>query len=108
MMDGLTQFQAQAAGIALHKMLLGHHFSICDLDSLAKLVGVELGGKDYQALRGLHCMNWADIPEPLRTQAREKIVELLGLPPMIIEGEKATQQQPSNKPKLRLAFWKKP
>lgn len=43
-MHELTQFQAQAANLALHKMLHGTHFSICDLDKLAKLIGVPLGG----------------------------------------------------------------
>ena len=89
----LTAFQAQAANIALHKILHGTHFSICDLDKLAKLIGVPLGGKDYEALNGLHCVNWMDMPEGLRTQAREKVVELLGLPPLIIEHPPQPPQQ---------------
>lgn len=84
-MNDLTEFQAQAAAVALVKMFKGRHFSICDLDELAKLIGVTLGGADYDALRNLHCVNWADMPEPLRNQVREKCVELLGLPPIIID-----------------------
>lgn len=104
-MNELTQFQAQAAAVALHKILHGNHFSICDLDKLAKLIGTPLGGKDYEALNGLHCVNWMDMPEPLRTQAREKVVELLGLPPLVMEARKV---YPAKEPerKLRLAFWK--
>ena len=107
-MHELTQFQAQAANLALHKMLHGQHFSICDMDKLAKLIGVPLGGKDYEALHGLHCVNWMDMPEPLRTQAKEKVVELLGLPPLVIEGEKSAPKEADKGPerKLRLAFWK--
>lgn len=105
-MNELTSFQAMAANVALHNMLHGRHFSICDLDGLAKLIGKEIGGADYQALRGLHCVNWADMPEPLRTQAREKIVELLGLPPMVIEGGKSEQQGNERARRLKLAFWK--
>ena len=108
-MNELTQFQAQAANIALHKLLCGSNFYISDFDALAKLIGKEVGGRDYEALRGLHCMTWAEIPDPFRSQTREKIVELLGLPPMVIEGEKSapgekTRREPERK--LRLAFWK--
>jgi hypothetical protein len=107
-MHELTQFQAQAATVALNKLLYGQHFSICDLDKLGKLLGVELGGKDYEAMHGLHCVNWGDMPAQLRTQAREKVVELLGLPPLVIEGEKAAPEAAHKEPerKLRLAFWK--
>lgn len=107
-MNELTQFQAQAASIALHKLLYGDTFYISDLDGLAKLLGVQTGGPDYQALRGLHCMKWAELPEPLRTQAREKAVELLGLPPLVIEGKKVEPKEADRQPerKLKLAFWK--
>lgn len=107
-MHELTNFQAQAANLALHNLLHGRHFSICDLDKLAKLIGVQLGGKDYEALHGLHCVNWADMPEPLRTQAKEKVVELLGLPPLVIDARKVEPREPAKEPerKLRLAFWK--
>jgi len=108
-MHNLTQFQAQAANITLHKLLTGDHFYISDLDKLAKLIGVQLGGKDYEALHGMHCMRWAEIPEPLRTQAREKVIELLGLPPPAIEAQKKPDiPQPGHESRngLRLAFWK--
>lgn len=105
-MSELTQFQAQAANVALNTLLSGRSFSICDLDSIAKLIGVELGGRDYQALRVLHCVSWADMPEPLRQQTREKVVEILGLPPVIIEGEKVESAPTHKSPKLKLAFWK--
>ena len=84
-MTELTQFQAQAANAALQKLLYGTNFYISDMRDLAKLIGVELGGKDYDALYGLHCMRWGDMPEPLRTQAREKVIELLGLPPILAD-----------------------
>ncbi len=108
-MNKLTQFQAQAASITLHKLLYGDNFYISDLNELAKLIGKEIGGRDYDALHGMHCMKWAEIPEPLRTQAREKVVELLGLPPIVIEAKKMPdipQPEPESRGKLRLAFWK--
>jgi hypothetical protein len=84
-MNDITDFQAQAATVALVKMFKGSYFSICELDELAKLIGVTLGGPDYKALSILHCVNWADMPDPFRIQVRDKCVELLGLPPIIID-----------------------
>jgi hypothetical protein len=107
-MNELTAFQTQAANMALHKLLNGRTFYLSDFNGLAKLIGVQLGGADYQALSGLHCMEWADMPEQLRTQAKEKIVELLGLPPMVMEAEKTSPKQPPQEQaqKLKLAFWR--
>lgn len=107
-MENLTEFQAQAAGIALHNLLYKGHFSICDLDKIAKLIGKEIGGKDYEALSVMHCVNWGDMPEHLKQQAREKIVGLLGIQPPPIEAEKpdVPQPQPEARGGLRLTFWK--
>lgn len=102
-MNELTEFQAQAANIALKMIMTSHHFSICDFDSLAKSIGAQVGGPDYNALRNLHCVDWADMPEPMRRMAREKIVELLGLPPLVMEMEKP---EPERHGGVRLAFWR--
>ena len=107
-MNELTQFQAQAANITLHKLLYGDTFYVSDMAGLAKLIGVQLGGRDFDALHGMHCMRWAEMPEPLRTQAREKIVELLGLPPLVIDAQKTPQKEPTAEfaRPIRLAFWR--
>jgi hypothetical protein len=107
-MNELTEFQAQAANMALKKTLSGRHFSICDFDALAKSIGVQVGGPDYNALRNLHCVDWAEMSPPMRQMAQEKIVELLGLPPMVMEMEKSEPEpkhQPEQ-PRMKLAFWR--
>lgn len=109
-MHTLTPFQAAAANLTLAKILNGDNFYVSDLDGLAKLIGIQLGGKDYDALRGMHCMKWAEIPEPTRTQAKEKIIELLGLPPLELTVEKTEKEEtkvPSTKSGgLKLIFRK--
>ena len=107
-MNELTAFQAQAANLTLHNILNGTTLYISDVTGLANLLGTQIGGKDYEAIRGLHCFKWADIPEPLRTQVKEKIIELLGLPPPVIDIKSYPPQEEPQEPekKLRLAFWK--
>ena len=62
-MDNLTEFQQRACAAGVVKMLSGKHFSICDLDAIAKAIGREsaLAGRDYAALRTVHCVDWADM-----------------------------------------------
>lgn len=111
-MYDMTEFQHRACAAGLVKMLNAKHFSICDLDALAKAMGREgsLAGRDYASLRALHCVDWADMGPELTTMVREKCLELLGLPQTVIEG--VCKQEPSeekaHKPAglLRLAFWK--
>ena len=73
-MDNLTEFQQRAAAAAVMKMLQGKNFSICDLDAIAKTIGREqsLAGRDYAALRSLHCVDWADMGPELARITREK------------------------------------
>lgn len=110
-MNELSEFQAQAAGVALHKLLYGSSFYISDFDALAKLLGkeVEKASLDYQALHGLHCISWSDMPEAMRARTREKVCELLGVPLRIFEGEASKEASASaGRAGLRLAFWRKP
>lgn len=83
-MSDLSDFQERALAVGVAKLLTGNHFSICDLDTLLKVVGKPAGGRDYEALRALHCVDWRTMGEPLAAQVREKCLELLGLPPQCI------------------------
>lgn len=111
-MQDLTEFQQRACAVGVVKMLNGKSFSICDLDAIAKTMGREsvLAGKDYGALRALHCVDWADMGPELTTMVREKCFELLGLPQAAIEGvctrEAAGEKAHKPASRLRLAFWK--
>lgn len=110
-MNELTEFQQRACSIAVVKMLQGTSFSICDLDAIAKTMGRQdaMGGQDYAALRSIHCVAWADMGPDLARMTREKCLELLGLPPHIIdivEPAKASVRPDEPARRLRLAFWR--
>jgi hypothetical protein len=111
-MNDLTEFQQRAAAVATVKMLSGKSFSICDLDSIAKTVGREsaLAGRDYSALRAVHCVDWADMGPDLSRMVREKCLEMLGLPPHTIDvltPERPREHAHEPATRLRLAFWRK-
>lgn len=111
-MNEMTEFHKRAAALGVVKMLSGTSFSICDLDAIAKVMGREMwmAGKDYNALRTLHCVSWADMGPELARQTREKCLELLGLPAQIVDEIKPVQptKEPAHEParRLRLAFWR--
>jgi hypothetical protein len=110
-MNNLTEFQQRAAALTVVKMLQGKHFDICTLDALAKTLGrtASLAGVDYAALRGLHCVDYADMGPDLARLTREKALELLGLPPQTLDdvAPENHKERPSEPVKrLRLAFWK--
>jgi len=113
-MNDLTEFQQRAASAALVKMLGGKSFSICDLDSIAETIGRKssMAGRDYAALRAIHCVSWADMGPDLARMTREKCFELLGLPPQVLEAVQEAPRrgaaEPAHEPakRLRLAFWK--
>ena len=95
-MSDLSEFHQRAAAVAVNKMLTGRHFSICDLDTLGKLLGrtQHLAGVDYQALHALHCVDWGDMDPDLRRMVREKCLELLGLPPHVVDMPEARSAEP--------------
>lgn len=111
-MDNLTEFQQRACAVAVIKMLHEKRFSICDLDAIAKAMGREFAmtGKDYAALRAVHCVEWADMGPELATMVREKCFELLDLPQAALDGvcsrESAEEKAHAPASRLRLAFWK--
>jgi len=111
-MENLTEFQQRACAVGVVKMLSGKSFSICDLDALAKTMGREstMAGKDYAALRTVHCVDWADMGPELTTMVREKCFELLGLPQSAIDSvcQREAPNEKAHEParRFRLAFWK--
>lgn len=113
-MDSLSEFQQRASAVAVHKLLTGTYFSISDLDAIAQTMGrkAEMAGQDYAALRSLHCVHWVDMGPELAQMVREKCLELLGLPPRVVDmaapAPNAAQPRQDSAPekKVRLAFWK--
>lgn len=111
-MDDLTEFQQRACAAAMVKILTGSkHFNVCDLDAIAETMGRKsaLAGRDYAALRAVHCMDWANMGPDLARQVREKCFELLGLPPQTVEmvqPERKAEAREEPAKRLRLAWWK--
>lgn len=97
---GPTDFQLRATSTALDSMFRKQWFDITILDNVAKVLGRHVGGKDYDALRAVHCVNYADMHPDLRRMVRTKVLELLGVPPDIIdvdvEQPSAPQAQPES------------
>lgn len=109
MNDDMSEFQQRAAAAALMKMLSGKYFSICDLDAVARTMGKEqqLAGRDYAALRSLHCIDWMDMGPDLARMTRAKCIELLGLSHEILDvATDSPKEKPAEKQRslLRLAF----
>ena len=108
-MHDLTEFQQRAAAQAVVKLLQGDMFYTSDVRKLADLFGRQLGGKDWAAMEPLHCTKWGDMDPELRRMLREKVLELLGLPPQTIEmvAPQRPAEQPSEPAKrMRLAWWR--
>ena len=108
-MNDLTEFQQRAAAQAMVKLLQGDTFYTSDVRKLADLFGRQLGGKDWAAMEPLHCVKWGDMDPELRRMLREKVLELLGLPPQVIDAVEPQRhaEKPSEPSKrLRLAFWR--
>ncbi len=78
----ITDFQALAASAAIFRMFREKHFSICKLDAIAATIDRKqhLAGRDYEALRALHCMDWADMGTDLAHQTRAVCCQILGIP----------------------------
>lgn len=110
-MQEMTEFQSRAAAAAVMKMLQGKHFSICDLQAVAKTMGREqhLAGRDYAALQSLHCVDWADMGPDLARMTREKCLELLGIQAQAVDMPQERRPEPRREgvQPMRLAFWKR-
>jgi hypothetical protein len=108
----LTEFQQRAAGAALDKLFTCTHFYICDLRKIANLIGQteRLCGPDYEALDVLNHAEYSKMGHALSMQVREKCLELLGLPPQVVEQEEPKPSPAASRAApqrfLRLAFWR--
>lgn len=77
-MNPLNEFHLAAVKHAAEHMLYNsNYFCIVDFDNIAKILGSEVGGNDYQALRLMHCKHWKDMDPQLREQIRTTAIRLL-------------------------------
>lgn len=75
-MDDLKQL---AAMTALNEMLARGSFSICTIDTVAKMLGIDPHGEAYDLLRPLHCIDYSKMPRPLRDAIPDLIRQCLGV-----------------------------
>ena len=59
------------------KLFGGCYFSICDVDSLVKLLGVSINSRIYNQLRAYHCVDFADMSDREKELIQDKVVEAL-------------------------------
>lgn len=81
----MTEFTPLEIMVVEHKvraMFNGRdeHFSICDIDNLAKVLRITLDSREYNALRLLHCVDWGDMSKPLREEVRRSVLRILQMP----------------------------
>lgn len=69
----------QTANNILNRMMGEGHFSICDVDKAAQLLGAKPQGEAYEVLRKLHCVNWRDMPPELLASVPELITAALAV-----------------------------
>lgn len=78
----LTAFQRLGLETTMQiKLYRSSYFDLTALQSMAKALerSEYLAGTDYEVLRGLHCVAWADMGPGLTRMVREKAVEMLGM-----------------------------
>ena len=73
-----TETQVMVAQTALNKMFRSPFFSICEIDSIARMMGIHPERDSYNQLRALHCVHWNEMPEALRRQVPLLVHQALG------------------------------
>jgi hypothetical protein len=73
-----TSFEAKALELAINKLFQEKHFSICQLDTIAELMGVNAQAHpNYKVLRALHCVDYSKMDSETREQLQHKVIECL-------------------------------
>ena len=67
-----------AAMTNLNHMMRKGYVSICDIDKVAGLLGIDVkGSESYQMLSAMHCINFSEMPQEMREAIPVLIKELL-------------------------------
>lgn len=75
----MTQtFEHAVLEAALSKLFSCKHFSICTLDQIGELLGVNPSAHpNYKFLHVLHCVNYSNMSATIMSQLQEKVVQCL-------------------------------
>ena len=76
-MPNQDEFGQLAIQRQVQKLFGGKNFFICDVDNLARLLGVNVNQRIYRQLRPYHCEDFADMSDREKQLLQEKVVEAL-------------------------------
>ncbi|MFT0137312.1 hypothetical protein ACEK07_04530 [Alcanivoracaceae bacterium MT1] len=77
----MDQFKKLAVETAVKKLFSKCHFDICTLNEIGDMIGVNpRQHPDYRFLRGLHCVNYADMDPQLTAQLQQRVLDCLARP----------------------------
>lgn len=76
--------RTEIARLQLEKILGGSWFSICDLESLGNILGVNVQQHHkYSELRAMHCLHYSKMSPELKAYLRDTILEVLSMEPIL-------------------------
>jgi len=75
----MQDYQKEIIATALDKMLnRQNHFSICTVDKISEAIGSNCSSHpDYKFLNALHCVNYSEMSEELKSKLPELIMSVL-------------------------------
>jgi hypothetical protein len=77
-MNDLKQLSALTS---LNDMMQKGYVSICTIDSIGTMLGINPKGEAYDILRPLHCVNFSQMPDELRKAIPDLIRQCLSVEP---------------------------
>lgn len=77
----MSDIKQLAALTALNNMMESGHVSICTVDEVAKLLGIDHKGEARDVLSTIHCVKFAKMPDELRAAVPGLIEKCLGMAP---------------------------
>lgn len=82
----LSDFQAGAVAVAIKNMFDKEWFDYQIFQELCKMLDKkDIEANDTRALHMMHCVSWTDMGHNVAHMTRQKIIEILGLPPTVLD-----------------------
>lgn len=75
-----AELKQEIAITALNNMMRKSFFSICEVRDAANILGIPVHGEAYNALKALHCVNYADMSPAVRQAIPHLIAECFNRP----------------------------
>lgn len=104
-MNNLTPFERSAIIIGVRTLVMGRMFDVCSFDAMAKLLNAEVGSRQREAFRLVHCAAYADMGKEIADQVKREAIMALGLKPEDVEVKQ--EPQPAEVVRPKLGFWRR-